>query len=304
MDGWHISPHFTPLADRFSRLFRHPNDGGGALAVYHRGRLVLDIWAGFAHRGQHWERDTVSLSFSTGKGVATTLIHRLAQQGFIDYDAAVATYWPEFGAAGKETITVRELMSHRAGLHKVRGIAPDGLGLLDYEQVTAKLAASAPDPRRLHGPGYHAVTYGWLVAELAARATGRSFTELLRTEVAEPLGVDELWFYVPPAERHRIAGTFPRLLPYKLSWPFVSARLTAIPLTRGFAEAAMPERFDVLVRLPEIHDAVMPGWNGVFTARALARYVRAARRRRHGRRGAVPRARNVGAGEGDPDPRP
>src|SRR6185312_1310248 len=112
--------------------------------------------------------------------------------GLIDYDAPVATYWPEFAAAGKEAITVRELMSHRAGLHKVQGIAPDGLGLLDYDMVVAKLAANAPDPKRYSGPGYHAVTYGWLVAELASRATGKPFTDLLSTEVAEPLGVKEL----------------------------------------------------------------------------------------------------------------
>jgi CubicO group peptidase (beta-lactamase class C family) len=213
----------------------------------------------------------VALSFSTGKGVASTLVHRLAEQGLIDYDATVATYWPEFAANGKEAITVRELMSHRAGLHKVQGIAPDGIGLLNYEQVVERLAANVPDPKRLTNPGYHGVTYGWLVAELAARAARRPFTELLRTEVAEPLGVDELWFYVPEDQRHRIAGTFPRLLPLRLSWPFVSARLTALPLTKGFAEAMMPEKFDVLVRLPEVHSAVMPGWNGVFSARALAR---------------------------------
>ncbi|MCW2547864.1 MAG: putative beta-lactamase [Mycobacterium sp.] len=271
MDGWHIEPRFAPLALKFSKLFRHPNDGGGALAVYHRGELVLDIWAGYAHRGERWQRDTVALSFSTGKGVASTLVHRLAEQGLIDYDATVATYWPEFAANGKEAITVRELMSHRAGLHKVQGIAPDGIGLLNYEQVVERLAANVPDPKRLTNPGYHGVTYGWLVAELAARAARRPFTELLRTEVAEPLGVDELWFYVPEDQRHRIAGTFPRLLPLRLSWPFVSARLTALPLTKGFAEAMMPEKFDVLVRLPEVHSAVMPGWNGVFSARALAR---------------------------------
>jgi CubicO group peptidase (beta-lactamase class C family) len=271
MDGWHIEPRFAPLALKFAKLFRQPGDGGGALAVYHRGELVLDIWAGYAHRGERWQRDTLALSFSTGKGVASTLVHRLAEQGLIDYDAPVAKYWPEFAANGKEDITVRELMSHRAGLHKVQGIAPDGVGLLNYEKVVARLASNAPDPKRLTNPGYHGVTYGWLVAELAARAAGRPFTELLRTEVAEPLGVEELWFYVPEEHRHRIAGTFPRLLPLRLSWPFVSNRLTQLPITRGFAEALMPEKFDVLVRLPEVHNAVMPGWNGVFTARALAR---------------------------------
>ncbi len=271
MDGWHIEPRFAPLALRFSKLFRHPSDGGGALAVYHQGELVLDIWAGYSHRQQRWQRDTACLSFSTGKGVASTLVHRLAEQGLISYDAPVATYWPEFAAAGKEAITVRELMSHRAGLHKVQGIAPDGVGLLDYDLVVSKLASNAPDPKRLTGPGYHGVTYGWLVAELASRAAGRPFTELLRTEVAEPLGVEELWFHVPEDQQYRIAGTFPHLMPYRLSWPFVSARLSALPLTKGFAEAMMPEKFDTLVRLPEVHSAVMPGWNGVFTARALAR---------------------------------
>ncbi len=271
MDGWHIEPRFAPLALRFSKLFRHPGDGGGALAVYHRGQLVLDIWAGYAHRGERWQRDTLALSFSTGKGVASTLVHRLAEQGFIDYDAPVATYWPEFAANGKEAITVRELMTHRAGLHKVQGIAPDGVGLLDYDAVVAKLAANPPDPKRLSGPGYHAVTYGWLVAELASRAAGKPFTELLRTEVAEPLGAPELWFHVPEDQQHRIAGRFPKLLPLKLSWPFVSARLAAVPVTKSFAEAMMPEKFDVLVRMSDIHSSVMPGWNGVFTARALAR---------------------------------
>jgi CubicO group peptidase (beta-lactamase class C family) len=271
MDGWSIEPRFAPLALKFSKLFRHPNDGGGALAVYHRGELVLDIWSGYANPDQRWERDTVALSFSTGKGVASTLVHRLAEQGLIDYDTPVAAYWPEFAAEGKEKITVRELMSHRAGLHRVQGIAPDGVGLLDYDSVVAKLAANPADPKRFSGPGYHGVTYGWLVAELASRAAGRPFTELLRSEVAEPLGVEELWFYVPPEQRHRIARTFPRLLPLRLSWPFVSARLGSLPFTNGFAEAMMPEKFDVLVTLPEIHSAVMPGWNGVFSARALAR---------------------------------
>jgi CubicO group peptidase (beta-lactamase class C family) len=271
MSGWHIEPRFAPLALKFAKLFLHPGDGGGALAVYHRGELVLDVWAGYAHPDQRWQRDTVSLSFSTGKGVASTLVHRLAEQGLIEYDAPVATYWPEFAANGKEAITVRELMTHRAGLHKVQGIAPDGVGLLDYDRVVARLAANPADPRRLAGPGYHGVTYGWLVAELASRAAGRPFTELLRTEVAEPLGADELWFRVPAEQQCRIARTFPRLLPLRLSWPFVTSRLGALPVTRAFAEAMMSEKFDVLVGLPEVHSAVMPGWNGVFSARALAR---------------------------------
>ncbi len=108
--------------------------------------------AGNADRDRRWDHDTVSLSFSTGKGVASTVVHRLAERGLIDYDAPVARYWPEFAAAGKDKITVRELMSHRAGLHRVRGLMPHPLDLMDYDAVVAALAAEKPDPRRLRGP--------------------------------------------------------------------------------------------------------------------------------------------------------
>ena len=266
-----VDPRFRALATRFRAMFTTSAHGGGALAVYLHGEPVLDIWAGNARRGRPWQADTVALSFSTGKGVASTVLHRLADQGLLDYDAPVAQYWPEFAAEGKERITVRELMSHRAGLHRAYGLAPDGLGLLDYDRMVTALAATAPDPRRLIGPGYHGVTYGWLAAELASRVAGRPFTDVLRTELAEPLGTDALWFEVPKSEQHRIAGTFPRILPRVVPWALVSGRLAGIGPTRGFAEAMMPEKFDELVRMPAVHDAVMPGWNGVFTARALAK---------------------------------
>ncbi|RDI34083.1 beta-lactamase [Rhodococcus sp. AG1013] len=162
-------------------------------------------------------------------------------------------------------------MSHRAGLHRVRGLVPGPLGLMDHAAVTAALAASAPDPRSPMLPGYHAVTYGTLVAELLARATGKPFAELVRTEIAEPLGVPEFWFVVPPEQRYRIAKSFPRINPFRLSWDTTSFVLSRIPGLRGVADAGMPRGFDELVRNPAIHDVAMPGWNGVFNARALAK---------------------------------
>ncbi|WP_432793426.1 serine hydrolase domain-containing protein [Rhodococcus ruber] len=277
VDGEHpptemiVDPRFLPVADRFFKMFRDTRNGGGALAAYLHGEPVLDIWAGWASRDKRWTHDTVALSFSTGKGVASTVLHRLAERGLVDYDEPVATYWPEFGAAGKESITVRELMSHRAGLHRARGLVPGRFGLLDSDAVAAALAASVPDPRRLAGPGYHAVTYGNLVAEIAIRVTGLSFTELVEQEIAGPLGLREFWFHVPQDERHRIARVFPRLNPTPAPWAVTGTVLSRLPGLRGVAEAGMAEGFDELARSPAAHDAVMPGWNGVFTARALAR---------------------------------
>ncbi len=109
-----VDSRFIPLAIKFFRVFRSRRAGGGALAVFLRGRPVLDIWAGDIGSGNPWRRDTMAMSYSTGKGVAATVIHRLADRGLIDYEQPVADYWPEFGSAGKGSITVRELLNHRA----------------------------------------------------------------------------------------------------------------------------------------------------------------------------------------------
>nr|MBM4733658.1 serine hydrolase [Prescottella equi] len=266
-----VDPRFEALATQFFHLFHRTRDGGGALAVYLHGRPVLDVWAGWASPIRKWDSETVTLSFSTGKGVASTVLHRLAQRGLVDYDTPVAAYWPEFGEAGKESITVRELLSHRAGLHRIRGLVPGRLALLDHDRVTAALAAAVPDPRRTKMPGYHAVTYGTLIAELTARVAGKPFTELVRTEVAEPLGIPEFWFQVPESEKARIAKVFPHINPFGVPWGLTSLTLSRVPRLKDIADAGMPEGFDLLVRNPTIHNFVMPGWNGVFSARALAR---------------------------------
>nr|WP_254923055.1 serine hydrolase domain-containing protein [Rhodococcus sp. OK302] len=266
-----VDPRFGQLAGQFFRLFERPSSGGGALAVYLGGEPVVDIWAGWSTRDTRWLPDTVSVSFSTGKGVASTVLHRVVERGLIDYDTPVAEYWPEFASAGKETVTVRQLMTHQAGLHRVRGLVPGRLALLDHDSIVGALALAAPDRRRLTTPGYHAVTFGSLVAELTTRATGSSFTDLVRTEIAEPLGIPEFWFQVPEDERHRIAKLFPRINQFKVPWDTASFALTRLPALRNIADAGMPAGFDQLVRNPSIHDYVMPGWNGVFSARALAR---------------------------------
>ena len=263
---------FLPLIDQFFAMYREPGQGGAALAVYMNGEPVVDVWAGWADRDKRWSRNTVAMAFSTGKGVASTVLHRVAERGVIDYDTPVAEYWPEFAAEGKGDITVREVLSHRAGMHRVRGLLPGRDGMLDYDATVKALAASPADPRRLRTSGYHAITFGWLVAEIVASATGRPFVDVLRTEVAEFLGQDEFWYQVPHDQQYRIAKIFPHVTPPGgLKWGVASTLLTLVRPARGLAEAGMPEGFDELVRDPRIHDAVMPGWNGVFSARALAR---------------------------------
>jgi CubicO group peptidase (beta-lactamase class C family) len=267
----YVDPRFREVADRFFALFTSTSNGGGAAAAYLHGERVLDVWAGWRAKDQLWTHDTVTLCFSTGKGVASTVVHRLADRGLIDYDAPVAAYWPEFAAGGKGRITMRELMSHRAGLHNVRNLVSSTDELLDTDRFAKALAEATPDPRRLAGPGYHAVTYGNLVAEVASRVAGKEFTSLLREEIAGPLGTDEFWFHVPEDSRARVARVFPTIKPGPVPWSATGRILSVVPGLRAVAEAGMAEGFDDLVRSPRAHDAVMPGWNGVFSAAALAR---------------------------------
>ncbi|MEV0336399.1 serine hydrolase domain-containing protein [Nocardia sp. NPDC050717] len=265
-----VDRRFVSLVTMFDSLFRTPAHGGGALCVYLHGEPVVDVWAGYSAPGVPWSADSVALAFSTGKGVAATVIHQLVERGQLDYDTAVAEYWPEFAAAGKAHITVRDVLTHRAGLHRLRGLLPGPVDrFLDDEAVTAALAAATPDPRHRVTSGYHGISFGHLAAELVRRATGREFVDVVRAELAEPLGAEELWFRVPKEERHRIATTFPRLRAAGMEWERGSELLTR---TR-FAAAAetTPRGFADLIVDPRIHDSVMPGVNGVFSARALAK---------------------------------
>ena len=110
-------PSFGCAVRSFASLFPHPRFGGGALAVYLDGQPVVDVWTGWSDRRgrRHWSADTGAMVFSATKGVASTVIHRLADRDLIDYDAPVAEYWPEFAQNGKAAITVRQLLSHEAG---------------------------------------------------------------------------------------------------------------------------------------------------------------------------------------------
>ncbi|MEV6768771.1 serine hydrolase domain-containing protein [Nocardia sp. NPDC051030] len=266
-----IDDRFTKVAARFYSMFGPPDPGGGALAVYLDGEPVLDIWGGWAAPGRPWEADTLALSYSTGKGVAATVLHRIAEQGMIEYRNPVAEYWPEFAAKGKDAITVRDLLRHRAGLQQVRGLLANPDALLDHDASAEALAAAAPDPRRLKASGYHTVTFGTLVAELAQRASGRSFQDLVRDELAKPLGDNDFYFGVPTQQRHRLAELRPRHHIARVPVDTLARAGTLIPPLRALFGSVYDGVFDIPHDSDAAYDAMMPGWNGVFTARSLAR---------------------------------
>jgi CubicO group peptidase (beta-lactamase class C family) len=265
---------FRPLVQRFARIFRRPAHGGGALAVYWRGEPVVDVWAGYAdpHGRIPWERDTAAMSFSTTKGVVSTVVHRLVDRGLLDHDEPLASYWPTFGTVGKEHLTLRELLSHQTGLHRIRGVVPTVEDLLDHVPLTELLAAQEPRKPRSGGTGYHALTFGWLVAGLVHQVTGLGLRDAVRKELAEPLGLDGFWIGAPVEERHRVAELFSA--GPSLPMDRLAARMEGNRRTRYFAEALLIDGFErLLFHDPDrrILDTEMPAANGVFTARSLAK---------------------------------
>jgi CubicO group peptidase (beta-lactamase class C family) len=195
------------VQEAIDRLVESGAERGLQVAVYRDGEQAVDAVAGVADpaTGRPVTSDTPFFSYSIGKGVAATVVHVLAERGVLDYDTRIVELWPEFGARGKESTTVRQALSQSAG---VPGLPP-GLtveDLCDWEKMCAIIADSEPWWEPGTRIGYHAITWGYIVGEIIRRATGKPISEALRTEVAGPLGVaDELFFAVPASEQGRLA---------------------------------------------------------------------------------------------------
>lgn len=183
-------------------------DVGASVAVYEDGEPVVDLWGGtIDEAGTPWGRDTIINVWSTTKTMTALSALILGDRGEIDFNAPVATYWPEFAAAGKEQVLVRHLMSHTAGLPGWdEPMAPEDL--YDWEKATSLLAAQGPWWEPGTASGYHAVTQGYLVGEVVRRVAGESVGAFFAKEVAGPLGAD---FHIGTAAEHdhRVAKVIP-----------------------------------------------------------------------------------------------
>jgi len=274
MINGHVHPAFADLVRRFERMYDQPEQGGGALAVYLHGEPVVDVWSGWRdpHHALPWQEDTVAMSFSTTKGIAAALVHRLADQGLLDVNQPVATYWPAFGAAGKDRMTVAQMLAHSGGLHGVRDIVDHAEDMLDHRGMAERLAAATPSPKPGDECGYHGLTFGWLVSGLVESLTGEDVRDVLAREVAEPLGItDGLWFGAPESQRDRLARLIPDLS-RTTDWAerVIEGINRRWPGSRH-AEAFLVPGISSVIFSDRVHDTAFPAVNGAFTARALAR---------------------------------
>lgn len=211
----YVQPGFEAVRDAFVEGFRTRGEVGAAIALYVNGRLVVDLVGGVADiaSGRAYDRDALQLVFSTTKGLTALTVHKLVELGALDLDAPITTWWPEFGGTGKGSITLRMVLSHRAGV-PVLDANLSFEDLLDPERIDVAVEAQAPlwPPDSRHG--YHPLTYGWIIDGVVRRATGASIADLFRREFGVPLGLD-CWIGVPAEHVHRVVPVIdmPRLQP-------------------------------------------------------------------------------------------
>ncbi|MCV7441200.1 beta-lactamase family protein [Mycobacterium paraense] len=265
-------PHFANVIGIFARLFPGRRFGGGALTVYIDGVPVVDVWTGWSDRAgtERWTADTGAMVFSATKGVASTVIHRLADRGLLSYDDPVADYWPEFAANGKADITVRDVLRHRSGLSHLRGVSK--AELMDHLLMEEKLAAAPVD--HLRGvQAYHALTYGWLLSGIARAVTGKGMRELIRQEIARPLNTDGLHLGRPPEGSPTRPAQI--LLPQgRLRAPvfnFVVPKLAGLPFSGALGAMYFPGVISLIKGDTGFLDGEVPAANGVVTGRGLAK---------------------------------
>ena len=256
---------FDAVREGFAANFEAGREIGASFAVTLDGEPVVDLWGGHADaaRTRPWVEDTIVNVFSTTKAMTATCAHMLVDRGLLDLDAPVARYWPEFAAAGKASIPVRQILSHTAGLAGVSPRLPIE-ALFDWKRMTDVLAAEAPWWTPGTASGYHAVTFGFLVGEVVRRIIGGTIGEFFRTEVARPLGAD---FHIglPASEDARVAEMVP---PGQESAPLALDRESL----GGRALSNPPLRAEAANRI-EWRRAEIPAANGHGNARSVARVL-------------------------------
>jgi len=223
---------------------------GAALCIYAGDACVIDLWGGYADiaKRRPWQQDTLVNVWSTTKGITAIALAMLVERGLITYDQRVSAVWPEFAAAGKQDITIAQVLCHRAGLPGFEHLdAPTDI--YDWDLCAKKLAAQSP----VFAPGsvscYHTTTYGMLAGEILRRVTGKSIGTFVREELAEPLNAefhlgmpasldDKVAELVPPKILPQVPGDdVPRAVRLSIGSPLLDANVVS---TRAWRAAEIP----------------------------------------------------------------
>jgi CubicO group peptidase (beta-lactamase class C family) len=268
--------HFEPdkaarsIESLFRRKFEDFGELGAAVSVWKDGKQVVDFFGGFrdSHRQHPWTSDTIVLFWSATKGLGSACLLHVLQEQKIELERTVAEFWPEFAQAGKENITLAQLVSHQAGLCAL----DQKVDILDYEGVIRALECQAPlwPPGTAHG--YHARTFGFLVDELIRRLARRTASEYWRTVFAEPLGLD-IWIGLPLEQNSRVATIYAAKTGKPPEPAAFYADLTK-PGTLAHRTFGSPHGLHSIsgMNRPEVRAQAFVSFGGIGSARALAKF--------------------------------
>jgi len=274
--GGHVTRGFEAVREAFAENFAKRGELGGACSVYLHGEQVVDLWGGIRNKrtGEPWERDTMVVVHSATKGLAAMTLALAHSRGWLDYEERVAAYWPEFARHGKETITVRQLLAHQAGLFAFDEPVDRGV-VADLDRLAAVMARQKPTWEPGVHQAYHALTLGFYEGELMRRVDPRHRTlgQVFQDEIASPLSED---VYI------RLPEEIPNARLATLSPPNRFRMLTGFPL-RFALEAMNPHSniYRALVTNPGAtvyqddqrvyaRNLEVPSGGGVGTARGIA----------------------------------
>ena len=268
-----VSRGFEAVADAFAENFTRRGELGGACCVYHRGEKVVDLWGGVRNQatGELWAEDTMVLVYSTTKGLAAMTLALAHSRGWLDYEERVATYWPEFAQNGKETITVRQLLAHQAGLFALDQKLDRSI-VADLDRLAGILARQRPAWQPGTRQAYHAITLGYYENELLRRIDPghRSLGQFFQEEIAAPLGL-EFFIRLPESiPNSRLATLVRPSLPVMLRGFGIRFSLLALNprsnITRSLEGSMLPhDPQRIYARNLEV-----PAGGGVGTARGIA----------------------------------
>lgn len=270
--------------------------GGAALTVYHGGKKVVDVWGGSVNRsGTPWQEDTLCCSFSTTKGIASTLLHIIMDKSDASYDDPIIKYWPEYGQNNKAETTIRQALTMEAGIHDIDNHGFDVDSFLHWPTALEKTAAATPRFVPGSDNAYHAINYGFLIGGIIEGITGKTFQTVLQEELVDPLELKGLFIGVPEQEKARCAdlltaceedGKVAVMFKFLPKWPQLIKDLIVKLLhlsgrdTQHFKDAFALDMIKthesdgeqkVDFNAEELRGACIPGANGVFTARSLAK---------------------------------
>lgn len=272
-----VHPDFEAVKTAFEENFAERDELGGACCIYHNGEKVVDLWGGVRDRasGDPWEEDTMVIVYSLTKGMSAMTLALAHSRGWLDYDARVADYWPEFAQNGKEAITIRQMLAHQAGLHAFHETV-DRAVIADQKRLCEILSREKPQWLPGSRNAYHFLSLGFYEGELLRRIDPkhRSLGSFFRDEIATPLGIE---FYIGLPEeisnRRLAVLSQPGLVQSVFAYPLPMVLAILNPWSSTFRACIVNPGSSVVMDEKRLYarNLEVPSGGGVGTARAIAK---------------------------------